>query len=166
MIIQYNDLQSIRKQFEDKKIVFCSGSFDLLHAGHVLFFEDCKKYGDVLVVAIGDDTILRIKGPDRPIQNQHIRIKMVDSIKAVDYCFIHKNVEGPFLNTFMDEVLSLLKPDVWVVNGDASEIPYREELAKKHATTFHILDRECPPEFEGISTSSIIKKIRSGITVM
>lgn len=91
---------------------------------------------------------------------------MVDSIKAVDYCFIHKNVEGPFLTTFMNEVLSLLKPDVWVVNGDASEISYREELAKMHATKFCILDRECPPEFEGISTSGIIKKIRSGVTVV
>lgn len=162
MIIQYKDLQDIRNRFEKKKIVFCSGSFDLLHAGHVLFFEDCKKFGDIVIVAVGDDRILSIKGPDRPILNESIRIKMVDSIKAVDYCFIHKNTQGLFLNSFMEEILTLLHPDIWVVNKDATEIPFRRDLAKEHGVIFHVLERECPPEFENISTSNIIKKIKNG----
>lgn len=161
MIIEYKDLKNIRTQYATKKIVFCSGSFDLLHAGHVLFFEDCKKFGDVLVVGMGDDEIIKTKGPDRPILNEHIRLKMLDSLSIIDYCFKHKNIKGKFLNLFMEEVLELLTPDIWVINEDASEIDYRQELAKKYNVTMHILERTCPPEFEEISTSKIIKKIKS-----
>lgn len=160
MIIDYKDFKKIRKENEKKKIVFCSGSFDLLHAGHVLFFEDCKKFGDVLVVAMGDDEIIKIKGSDRPILNEHIRLKMLDSLKVIDYCFKHKNVKGEFLNTFMEEVLELLKPDSWIINEDASEISYRQELAKKYNVAIHVLERKCLPEFEDVSTTKIIKKIK------
>ena len=44
---------------DGEKIVFCSGSFDLVHAGHVLFFEDCKKIGEILVVGVGGDAIIK-----------------------------------------------------------------------------------------------------------
>lgn len=165
MIIEYKDFKKIREENREKKIVFCSGSFDLLHAGHVLFFEDCKKFGDVLVVAIGDDEIIKIKGSDRPILNEHIRLKMLDSLRIVDYCFKHKNSKGPFLNFFMEEVFEQLRPDTWVINEDASEIPYRQELAKKYNIELHILERKCLPEFEEVSTSKIIKKIRSATSL-
>ena len=42
-IIQYGDLENIRRKHENQKIVFCSGSFDLPHGGHAIFLEDCKK---------------------------------------------------------------------------------------------------------------------------
>lgn len=160
MIIKYNDLKKIREKHKNKKIIFCSGSYDLLHAGHVLFFEDCKKRGDILIVGVGDDSILKTKGSNRPILNQNIRIKMVDSIKTVDYCFIHKNIKGEFLNSFIDEILRLLSPNLWIVNEDASEIDFRKKLSKKYNIKFSILKRKCPKNFENISTSKIIEKIR------
>ena len=86
MIISYKNLASVRKKYPDKKIVFCSGSFDLIHPGHVLTFEALKKLGDILVVAVGGDKdIAEIKGPTRPILNEDLRLKMVDSLKPVDY---------------------------------------------------------------------------------
>lgn len=160
MIITYEDLTAIRNNNPDKKIVFCSGSFDLLHAGHVLFLEDCKKFGDILVVGLGNDQILKLKGKDRPILNEHVRITMLNALRVVDYCFLHKNVEGAYNNLFIEEVFELLKPNVWVINGDATEIEYRKKVAAQYGVDFHILERECPPEFEAISTSNIIKKIR------
>lgn len=161
MIIKYNDLRKVKEKHKNKKIVFCSGSFDLLHAGHILFFEDCKKRGDILVVAIGDDSILKVKGKNRPILNQNIRIKTVDSIKSVDYCFIHKNIAGNFLNSFMDEILKLLSPNIWIVNEDASEIGFRKKLSEKYNIKFNILKRKCPKSFNNISTSKIIEKIKN-----
>ena len=160
MIVDYKDFSHLRKKHKNEKIIFCSGSFDLLHAGHVLFLEDCRKFGDILVVAVGDDAIVGIKGSNRPILNQYVRIKMLDSLKVVDYCFIHKNINVPFLNSYTEEVLTLLKPDVWVINTDASEINFREETAKKYNVDFRVLERTCPSEFEEISTSKIIKKIK------
>lgn len=160
MILSYSNLVDVKNNNLNKKIVFCSGSFDLLHVGHVLFLEDCKKLGGILVCAVGKDEALRIKGEDRPILNESVRIKMIDSLKVVDYCFLHKNITTPFLNSYIEEVLQLLKPDVWVVNEDATEIPFRSELAKKYGVTFYVLKRDCPAEFDQISTTKIIKKIK------
>ena len=158
----FENLPEIRKKHEGKKIVFCSGCFDLTHAGHVLFFEDCKKQGDVLVVMIGADAVIqRDKGMERPIINEHLRMKLIDSLKPVDYVFTDRiiSAETPPL-LFIDWVFNALRPDIYIVNGDGFNMPYREEVSKKYGVDLRVLDRTCPPEFEKISTTSIIRKIR------
>ncbi len=145
----FEDLAEIRKRHEGKKIVFCSGCFDLTHAGHVLFFEDCKAQGDVLVVMVGADAVIRRdKGPERPILNEHLRMKLIDSLKTVDYVFTDRIISAdapPLL--FIDWVFNALRPDVYVVNGDGFNMPYREEVSKKYNVDLRVLDRVCPPEF-------------------
>lgn len=161
-IISYNDLPFLRKKHPDKTIVFCSGSFDLPHAGHILFFEDCKNLGDILVVAVGkDEDIQRVKGPDRPILNEHMRLKIIDSLKPVDYSF-HNNLLRPgahYLSS-IEEIFECFKPDLWVINNDGGEIENRKKLANALGIRLVILERIAPPEYENISTTSIIKKIR------
>lgn len=158
----FENLPEIRKKYAGKKIVFCSGCFDITHAGHVLFFEDCKKQGDILVVMIGADAVIRRdKGMKRPIINEHLRMKLIDSLKPVNYVFTDRiiSAEAPPL-LFIDWVFDKLRPDIYVVNGDGFNMPYREEVSKKYGVDLRILDRTCPPEFEKISTSGIIRKIR------
>ena len=153
--------RKIRADYKDKKIVFSSGTFDLPHAGHVLFFEDCKKLGDVLVVGVGSDAITRArKGAERPIVNEHVRLKTIASFKPVDYCFLDNNdgYEDPL--NFIQDVFKNLKPDIYVINDDAFDIAYREELSKKHNLKLVTLKRSCPPEFENISTTKLIEKIK------
>lgn len=160
--IKFEDLPHIRKKHEREKIVFCSGVFDLTHAGHLLFFEDCKKQGDVLVVMAGSDVVVkRDRGTERPILNEHMRIKLIDSLRPVDYCFTDKLVpaEAHPLD-YIDYVFRELKPDIYVVNDDTFDIPYRETMTNRHGVKLVILKRSCPPEFEKISTSNIIKKIK------
>lgn len=162
--ITYDDLSEIRKRYGSKRIVFCSGSFDLLHTGHVLFFEDCKKFGDILVVAVGDDTTMRkYKGEQRPILNEHIRLKLVDSLKPVDYCFLDKPFEIGETEFFspLNFIFRKLKPDVYVINEDASNILGRKKVAEKNNVAIKILGRWCPKEFDNISTTKIIEKIKS-----
>ena len=48
MIINFEDLSKIRNENINKKIVFCSGSFEITHVGHIIFFEECNKYGNIL----------------------------------------------------------------------------------------------------------------------
>lgn len=162
MIIPSDDLPLIRKKHAGKKIVFCSGSFDLIHAGHVIFFENCKKAGDILVVMVGrDDEIKKNKGPHRPVLNQDIRLKIIDSLKPVDYCFLNipwiKNAHPlDTIGVFFEH----LKPEIYAINEDAFDIPHRKKLAKKHGVKLLLLDRNCPPEFENISTTKIIEKIK------
>jgi cytidyltransferase-like protein len=162
MIVSIDELASLREKHKGRKIVFCAGVFDLTHAGHALFFEDCKKYGDILVVMIATDFNVRLyKGEDRPISNEHVRLKMVDSLKAVDYT--HLDIDMPdknFLAVISDVVFKTLKPDFYVINVDAFDMSRRYELVKGTETKLIILDRVCPPEFGDISTSGIIKKIK------
>ncbi|MEK7101779.1 MAG: adenylyltransferase/cytidyltransferase family protein [Patescibacteria group bacterium] len=161
--IRFDELEHIRRKHTDEKIVFCSGCFDVTHAGHVLFFEDCKKLGDILVVMVGADAVVkRDKSNERPIINEHLRLKMVDSLKPVDYTFLDFIFpEAPHPLHVVDMVMGKLKPDSYVINNDARDIPYRENLSKKHDVPLIILDRTAPPEFEGISTTKIIEKIKS-----
>ncbi len=161
--IKLEELEDVRERHRDQKIVFSSGCFDLIHAGHMLFLEDCKKHGDILVVMVGSDEVIRRdKGTKRPIMNEHLRIKMTDSLKPVDYTFLDRALPGdPYSLYFIDVVFGKLKPDVYVINTDAYDIPYRENFSKKHSVLLVILNRTAPPEFDEVSTTKIIQKIKS-----
>ncbi len=162
-IIHYTDLSLIRKKHPDKVIIFCSGAFDVVHGGHILFLEDCKKQGDVLVVEVAHDALIKKhKGELRPVFNEHIRMKIVSSLKPVDYCFLDIPVEGYPLS-FLGTVFKMLRPDKYVINSDAFDIPYREQLVKEYTIELIILPRWAPPEFEQMSTTKIVEKIRSKV---
>ena len=114
------------------------------------------------MVGVGGDKIIKKnKGHGRPILNEHVRLKTIDSFKAVDYCFLdHVSSKNNPLG-LVDLVFKKIHPDVYVINEDAFNIPYRKNLADKHGVRLVVLRRRCPPKFKNISTSNIIKKIRS-----
>lgn len=160
-ILTLEDLPNIRKKYKNEKIVFCSGTFDLTHAGHILFFEDCKKLGDVLIVGVGGDKITKKrKGDERPIFNENIRIKTVDSFKPADYTIIDNLSSEENKLFFLNAIFEKLHPDIYAINEEAFDIPYRESLCKKFGIKLEILNRACPEEFDEISTSNIINKIK------
>lgn len=133
----------------------------MVHAGHILFFEDCKKYGDILVVGVGNDYIIEInKGRNRPILNQHVRLKIIDSLKLVDYCFLDESRAGNHPLDIVEGAFKWLKPNIYIINEDASNIPHRKQLISKYGIKMKILTRLCPPRFDNISTSKIIEKIK------
>ncbi len=161
MVIGFDELEKIRKEHADKKIVFCSGVFDLTHAGHVLFFEECKALGDILLVALGSDaSVKNYKGPERPIINEHMRAKLVSSLKPVDYCYISTAVKKGDPLHDMKNIFQKLRPDVYVVNGDAFDLSAREKLAREFGAKLAVLKRACPPEFEEVSATKIIEKLK------
>ncbi len=164
-IVTIGDMASIREKHQNQKIVFCSGCFDLIHAGHVLFFGDCKQCGEILVVMVGSDKAIgrdkKDRRDQRPILNQHLRLAMVDALRLVDYCFLDDLVppsEHPL--NYIPKAFELLRPDVYAINSDTFDIPYREEVARKFGAELVMLPRWCPPEFEGVSTTKIIQKIQ------
>lgn len=160
MIIKLSDLKKIRQKNKNKKIVFCSGTFDILHPGHVAFFEFAKKQGNILVVGVGDDkTIHKYKGKKRPIMSEQHRVKMVASVKPVDYALIDRPQAKDLVLT-NERIFSLLKPNVWVVNSDAFNIPYRQALAKKLNIKFVVKNKN-HYKLEDLSTTKIIEKILS-----
>lgn len=159
MIVDFKMLSDIRNKHPDKTIVFGSGCFDLLHPGHILYLEDCKKHGDVTVIEVACDA--NLKGYKRePIFNEQMRLKIIDSLKCVDYCFLDPPAKNKDLLAVFDTIFQELKPDKYVCNEDALDIPGREIYTSKHGVEFNVLKRWCPPEFGGVSTSGIIRKIR------
>ena len=114
------------------------------------------------MVGVGCDSIIKTyKGPTRPVLNEQVRVKIISAFKPVDYAFIDEPRSQENILVFLNEVFEKLKPNTYVFNTDAFNIPYREEISKKHGVRAVALDRWCPPAFEKISTSAIISRIGS-----
>ena len=78
------DLKEIHKLSKTKKIILCHGVFDVLHSGHIHYFNQAKKLGDILVVSVTSDKFVN-KGPNRPVNHLNDRILLLKNIKSVDY---------------------------------------------------------------------------------
>ncbi len=101
-------------QLEGKKIVHCHGVFDLLHIGHIKYFEKAKKYGEVLVVTITPDQYVD-KGLGRPAFPEQLRAEAVASLASVDFVAIN---EWPTAV----ETLRIIRPDYYVKGQEFKEI--------------------------------------------
>jgi rfaE bifunctional protein nucleotidyltransferase chain/domain len=99
-------------QAEGKKVVFTNGCFDIIHVGHVTYLEEAKNEGDFLVVGINDDSsVSKLKGPNRPINNENARLMVMAALASVDAVILFGE----------DTPLSLIteiKPDILVKGGD------------------------------------------------
>lgn len=89
-VIEFDKLITIRSLHPKSKITHCHGVFDVLHAGHLAYFESAKKFGDLLVVTVTSDEFVN-KGPGRPYFNAAIRAKMLAALEVVDYVAINRN---------------------------------------------------------------------------
>ena len=93
-----------------KSIIHCHGVFDLLHIGHIKYFQEAKNMGDILVVTITPDRFVN-KGPGRPAFNEKHRAEAIAALGVVDYVAIN---EWPTAI----ETINLLKPDLYVKGPD------------------------------------------------
>ena len=99
-----------RKQGE--KIVFTNGCFDVLHRGHIEFLKFCKAQGEVVVMGLNSDSSVKeIKGPERPINNQHDRAAVLAALETVDYIIVFDESD-PL------KLIEQVKPDVLVKGRD------------------------------------------------
>lgn len=95
-----------------KKIVFTNGCFDLLHVGHIRYLEQAATLGDILIVGINsDESVKKLKGPARPIQNQNDRAEILASLKSVQHTVIF-NEDTPY------NLIAAVSPHVLVKGGD------------------------------------------------
>lgn len=113
-VLNSDNLKKVIENYrsENKKIVFTNGCFDLLHIGHVTYLEEAKKLADILIVGVNSDSSVKVlKGPTRPIQNEHDRSEILAALKAVNHTVIFS--EDTPLN-----LIKQIKPDVLVKGGD------------------------------------------------
>ena len=95
---------------EKKKIVHCHGVFDLLHIGHIRYFEQARMLGDILVVTVTPDQYVD-KGPYRPAFTEALRAEAIASLACVDYVAINQWPTA-------EETLRLLRPDFYVKGSE------------------------------------------------
>src|SRR3989344_3259410 len=109
-IIKPKEAIRISKKLRDKEksIVLVGGCFDILHLGHIKFLESAKKLGDILFVLLeSDESVLGLKGKDRPINNQIERAQVLSSLSIVDYVVLL-----PLMKTDRDydKLITYIKP--------------------------------------------------------
>ena len=99
-------------RFQDKKIVFTNGCFDIIHLGHVELLAKAKALGNVLIVGLNTDhSVHRIKGPNRPVNSQHARSFTLAAMQFVDAVTLFDE-DTPY------ELIKLVQPDVLVKGKD------------------------------------------------
>lgn len=129
--------------------VFVSGCFDLLHSGHIQFFQTAATYGDLYVALGADKTIFDLKGR-LPVNNEEERLYMVQSISCVKSAFISS---GSGILDFEKE-LKKIKPEIFVVNEDGN-IPEKEKLCRDFGIRYIVLKREPASGLTPRSTTSL-----------
>ncbi len=116
LLSQKSLLENIeRRKSQKETVVFTNGCFDVLHRGHIEFLKFCKSQGNVVVLGLNSDSsVKKIKGPDRPINNQNDRAAVLGAMETVDYITIFD--ESTPLN-----LIKKIKPDVLVKGQDWAE---------------------------------------------
>jgi len=144
---------------EGKRVVFTNGVFDILHVGHVTYLEAAKAKGDVLIVGVNDDASVRRlnKGPERPINSEEARAKVISSLKSVDEVVIFGE-DTPY------ELIKALKPNVLVKGGDYDP-EERDASSKTFMVGSDLILAEkgevaVIPLVKGFSTTSIVRKLK------
>lgn len=133
-----------------KKIVFTNGCFDILHRGHVTYLSEARKLGDLLVIGLNSDaSVKRLKGEERPINNEEDRKYVLSQLKSVD--FVEIFTEDTPLN-----LIKKVNPQVLVKGGDwkIDQIVGGKEVLASGGDVFSL------NFVDGYSTTSTIQKIQ------
>ena len=142
---------------KDKKIVLASGTFDLLHLGHVRFLEEAKKAGGEnaeLVVIVARDSTVKARKGKKPIMPEDQRRALVESLKVVDEAILG------WEDFSIDKVIERIKPDIIAVGHDQDGIEKEAQKAireKKVSIKIAKIGRFGKRELD--SSSKIVRKI-------
>lgn len=144
-------VEQLKDVIKNKKIVFTNGCFDIIHSGHITLLKEAAEHGDVLIVGLNsDDSVKRLKGNNRPINNIDSRINVLSAISYVDYIVVFEE-DTPI------DIIKYLKPDCLVKGGDyVIDNIVGSDYVESYGGNVCII-----PFREDISTTSIINKTKS-----
>ena len=152
MIIERNSVKNFCENLrqQGKKIVFTNGCFDILHVGHVRYLTAAKNFGDVLIVGLNtDQSVKKLKGDSRPVNNEKDRAEVLLGLKAVDYVVF-------FGEQTAENLISEVKPDVYAKGGDYTlETLPEAKIVQSYGGKVEFIQLVA-----GKSTTNIINKIK------
>lgn len=139
-----------RWQLQNRKIVFTNGVFDILHEGHITSLSEAAACGDVLIVGVNTDaSVKRLKGENRPVNNEDSRALLLASLVIVDAVILFD--EDTPLN-----LITRILPDVLVKGGDYT----LEQIVGAKEVMANGGEVKIVPILEGFSTTALIQKIK------
>lgn len=148
-IVTLAQLKKILHRRGNKRVVFTNGCFDILHLGHVKYLACAKAKGDWLVVGLNTDaSVKKLKGKNRPVNQEKDRAEVLAGLEAVDYIVFFKD-ETPYA------LIRAIAPDVLVKGGDwkKNQIIGADIVRSRGGRVITI------PFVGGRSTTGLIRKI-------
>lgn len=149
------DLFSMQAQItewkhQDKKVVFTNGVFDLIHIGHITYLAKAAELGHKLIIGLNsDDSVRRLKGPTRPVNNQHSRAMLLAAFFYIDAIVI-------FDEDTPQQLIGKLLPDVLVKGADYQI----ENIAGAQEVLANGGEVKTITFVDGYSSTAIINKIK------
>ena len=152
-ILSEEELCRVVKELKARgqKVVMTNGCFDIIHRGHATYLKQARALGDRLIVAVNsDDSVSRLKGPNRPINSLEDRMAVLSALGSVDYVV-------SFSEDTPQKLISRVLPDILVKGGDykVEEIAGHREVLNNGGKVIII------PFVDGKSTTGIVNKIRN-----
>jgi rfaE bifunctional protein nucleotidyltransferase chain/domain len=151
-ILSWNEGRKAVQEWKDngEEVVFTNGCFDILHLGHVDYLEKSKELGTKLVVGLNTDASVRkLKGPERPMNNEQARGRILAALSCVDAVILFGE-ETPL------ELISAILPDVLVKGSDYTvETIIGADVVMNNGGTVKTINL-----VDGYSTTGLINKIK------
>jgi len=142
------------------KTVFVSGCYDILHAGHVQFFNEARAMGDRLVVCFAAGEVLwKHKARKPSLPDQHKKV-ILESLQMVDQVVMG---DGNKLGLDFESHFREIRPDLLVVTSDSGFVEEKKQLCREVGAELVVLPKT-PPQFHPISSSQIVKMIEAPMT--
>jgi D-glycero-beta-D-manno-heptose 1-phosphate adenylyltransferase len=137
-------------KFKNQKIVFTNGCFDILHRGHIEYLAQAANFGDILIIGLNtDDSVRRLKGDARPVQDQYARALLLASLHFVN-AVIYFDEDTPY------ELIQRVQPDILIKGSDYHvEDIVGYDIVQKKGGQVKTIDF-----IPGYSTTSIIEKLK------
>ena len=140
-----------RERMLGRRIVFTNGCFDLLHTGHLRTLSFARSQGEVLVVALNsDESVRRLKGPDRPVCKAAERARLLAALEIVDYVVIFDGLRA-------ENTIRALRPDFLVKGEDFRNLTVDgQEFVESYGGSVIY-----SPILDGLSTTRMIERVRN-----
>lgn len=152
-IIPFTEAKEVSDKIrKTKKIVFTNGVFDLVHKGHLNYLAQARDLGDCLWVGLNsNDSVKRLKGPERPVHSEEERALLLSCLSFVDFVTVFEE-DTPL------ELIARVAPQIHTKGGDYDvEALPETPLVRKLGGEVKIL-----PFVQGFSSTELIRKIRAG----
>lgn len=151
-ILSIHEIESKVLSWKNNKdiVVFTNGCFDILHYGHVNYLAKAKDLGQKLIIGLNsDDSVKRLKGESRPVNDQYARSLVLASLQFIDAIVI-------FEEDTPERLIKIISPNVLVKGGDYSyENIVGADFVSQNGGIVKVI-----PLVDGFSTTNIIKKTK------